>query len=1068
MLKNTASSILSFVLVLILTSININPTFAQPHTGQAFQVTDTAFKFDPNGRDIQLAHSDGTPILPSEVEEIFESEEGSSIFAGELLITSSFYGGQTGLEAQKRVVFQDLSDEAGWPNIHVIPNTVAVDPRFGRFKFADGDDDPPEVVGSVNFHWGGPYRGAKRGDFYYLCNGESDNSLLVIDVSDPANPQLASMGDAGWAYHIEFTGDFAYVTGTHSNLHIFDISDPYSISKVGLVKLPYGGKVGRVLQKKDLMYVPQMNNRIYEYDISDPSNPQYLRFTTLPGQTGEWIPILYGNFAFIFEKSTESTLIMNIIDISDFSNCSLLSRTEVSQEPVYVFIDETKLAFNGSLIYLVTGGDGLKIFDLSDPGNPIILGEYEKITEMPPNWQLKDTHQGIALSENYVYISGHLGTESTKFGYNEETNNGFVFIVDVTDPSSPALINEFVKNENFTDFYDIEVENHIAYIVDINFGLLIVDLSDNTHPFPLMGGYRSAGEGSDVYVYGDYAYVAQNLGGGVSIIDISNKSNPQMVGFYHAGFNVWGIEGVENKVVYVTGPWVGNSPRGGRFSIAPPIHVVDVRDPTNPQLVKKLKGYFSFNPKMHDNLLFTNDAVYNVSDPFDPELCWDPFVPSRPFPTNFIADIFRLAAYPLCMRGDYLYRAGYFSFGSNPWDQRFAFTVVDIADFSNATIEGLIYIPLGKDRPTSNMVVRSDYAFFPAGVGNGLQIADISNPQEPIHLGELSPEKVGKSLQTVDMDGKYLYTQNYWPWHKIFHISEIETNPAGPLPIKIKQKVAEMDLFYSWRTRINGDYAYNVALNGLNIIDIPRGSEAPLTPLNVNYFPAAIQVAIDIKPGSGPNSINCKNKNGIIPVAIITTDDFDATSVDHRTVRFGKEGTEASETHKNKKTGELKRHEEDVDGDGDIDLGFHFRFEKTELDCEDEEAWLTGETYDGQAIEGKDAIRTVGGKLKKEVALESELESPAEYALLQNYPNPFNPRTTISYSIPISGRVQLSVFDVFGRKATALADKYQSPGTYSITWDGRDQNQNQMPSGVYFVKLKADDLTIVRKMLLVR
>ena len=80
------------------------------------------------------------------------------------------------------------------------------------------------------------------------------------------------------------------------------------------------------------------------------------------------------------------------------------------------------------------------------------------------------------------------------------------------------------------------------------------------------------------------------------------------------------------------------------------------------------------------------------------------------------------------------------------------------------------------------------------------------------------------------------------------------------------------------------------------------------------------EVSIDIKPGSDPNSINCKNHQVVIPVAILTTDTFDATSVDHATVTF--EG--ASEIHIAKKTGLPQRHEEDVDKDGDIDLLFHF------------------------------------------------------------------------------------------------------------------------------------------------
>ncbi|MEE9165835.1 MAG: beta-propeller fold lactonase family protein [Candidatus Neomarinimicrobiota bacterium] len=135
-------------------------------------------------------------------------------------------------------------------------------------------------------------------------------------------------------------------------------------------------------------------------------------------------------------------------------------------------------------------------------------------------------------------------------------------------------------------------------------------------------------------------------------------------------------------------------------------------------------------------------------------------------------------------------------------------------------------------------------------------------------------------------------------------------------------------------------------------------SLSSLSPFAI-FEPEAVEVAIDIKPGSDPNSINCKKDHGRIPVAILSTEDFDATTVDHAALRFGKNGTEAIEMHSDKKTGEPKRHEEDVDGDGDTDLIFHFRFGDTGIECEDTEATLTGETFDGKPIIGKDAIRTV-------------------------------------------------------------------------------------------------------------
>lgn len=111
-----------------------------------------------------------------------------------------------------------------------------------------------------------------------------------------------------------------------------------------------------------------------------------------------------------------------------------------------------------------------------------------------------------------------------------------------------------------------------------------------------------------------------------------------------------------------------------------------------------------------------------------------------------------------------------------------------------------------------------------------------------------------------------------------------------------------------------------------------------------------IEVDIDIMPGSPKNSINLKGK-GVIPVAILTTDTFDATVVDPMPVEFGPDG--AIEAHG---TG----HIEDIDGDGDFDLLLHFNTRDTGIACEDTAASITGETFNGQLIEGFDAIRIVG------------------------------------------------------------------------------------------------------------
>ena len=95
-------------------------------------------------------------------------------------------------------------------------------------------------------------------------------------------------------------------------------------------------------------------------------------------------------------------------------------------------------------------------------------------------------------------------------------------------------------------------------------------------------------------------------------------------------------------------------------------------------------------------------------------------------------------------------------------------------------------------------------------------------------------------------------------------------------------------------------------------------------------------------------------------MAILTTDNFDALSVDHATVSF----VGAGETYLDK-NGTPRRHEEDVDSDGDIDLLFHFRSRQTSLTCESTEGTLTGMALDSSAIIGTDNIRMVPNNIKK-------------------------------------------------------------------------------------------------------
>ncbi len=95
--------------------------------------------------------------------------------------------------------------------------------------------------------------------------------------------------------------------------------------------------------------------------------------------------------------------------------------------------------------------------------------------------------------------------------------------------------------------------------------------------------------------------------------------------------------------------------------------------------------------------------------------------------------------------------------------------------------------------------------------------------------------------------------------------------------------------------------------------------------------------------------------------------------------------------------------------------------------------------------------------------VDNALNIPAKFDLLQNYPNPFNPTSTIRYDIPKTTLVNISVFDMLGRKINTLVNEQKNPGHYEIVFDARE-----FASGIYIYRIKTDSFTQSKKMILMK
>ncbi len=117
-------------------------------------------------------------------------------------------------------------------------------------------------------------------------------------------------------------------------------------------------------------------------------------------------------------------------------------------------------------------------------------------------------------------------------------------------------------------------------------------------------------------------------------------------------------------------------------------------------------------------------------------------------------------------------------------------------------------------------------------------------------------------------------------------------------------------------------------------------------------------------------------------------------------------------------------------------------------------AWLRGCIING-ILYGDTSL--TGG------TIQTPPEIPTEYLLYQNYPNPFNPSTKISFNIPLGGFVSLKVYNSAGAEIESIINSSLEAGPYTYQWIASD-----FPSGIYFYKIQAGELSETKKMVLIK
>ena len=100
---------------------------------------------------------------------------------------------------------------------------------------------------------------------------------------------------------------------------------------------------------------------------------------------------------------------------------------------------------------------------------------------------------------------------------------------------------------------------------------------------------------------------------------------------------------------------------------------------------------------------------------------------------------------------------------------------------------------------------------------------------------------------------------------------------------------------------------------------------------------------------------------------------------------------------------------------------------------------------------------------------QSSETTPAEsHIMAESYPNPFNPETQIDYTLSVSEKVRIQIYNITGQLIRTFDQGYQPAGSYSLRWDGRNENGDPAASGVYLYRIEAGPYTLTNRMVLLK
>lgn len=150
-----------------------------------------------------------------------------------------------------------------------------------------------------------------------------------------------------------------------------------------------------------------------------------------------------------------------------------------------------------------------------------------------------------------------------------------------------------------------------------------------------------------------------------------------------------------------------------------------------------------------------------------------------------------------------------------------------------------------------------------------------------------------------------------------------------------------------------------------------------------------------------------------------------------------------------------------------------WQFDWTAPDVEEVTFYAAGNAANHNNNTGGDYIYTTRATTVRDNqtavdAAHASIYAPKYTILYDAYPNPFNPQTTLQFAVPAAQAVNLSIYDVHGQLVKTISDQTYPAGTYTIQWDGTDEQNKPLQSGVYFYRFVSDTFEQTKPIVLLK